>query len=63
MERDKIGAREQFVERHLLDPQLDRAFGRQERIIGDDAHLQPLRAIGDDRADIARADQPEGLPG
>jgi len=30
---------------------------------GDNLHLQPQCAVGDDRADVARADQPEGFGG
>ncbi len=58
---DEIGAGEQFVERYPLDPELDRPFGRQERVVGDHLHLEALRPVGDDRADIAAADDAERL--
>ncbi len=63
MQRDEIGAGQQIVERDALDAEFDGPFRRQERVVGDDAHLQSLRAVGDDRADIAAADDPEGLAG
>ena len=44
-------------------PSSTRALGREERIVGDDLHLQPVRAVGDDRADVAAADQAERLAG
>ena len=61
MQRDDVGAREQFVELDLLDADVLGAFRRQEGIEGDDAHAQADRAIGDDRADIAAADHAERL--
>ena len=63
VQRDEIGAAQQLVERDALDAEFDGAFRRQERVVGDDAHLQPLRAVGDDRADIAAADDAERLAG
>jgi hypothetical protein len=42
---DEIGAREQLVELDLLDAERDRALGRQERVVGDDLHLQAERAV------------------
>ena len=61
MQRDEIGAPQQFVELDLLDAELERAFGGQKRIVGDHLHLQPDRAVGDDRTDIAAADDAERL--
>ena len=61
MQRDEIGAAQQLVELDFFDAELDRALGRQERIVGDHLHLQPDRAVGDDRADIAAADDAERL--
>ena len=60
---DEIGAPEQLVELDLLDAEIGRPLGRQERIEGDHLHLQPVRAVGDDRADIAAADDAERLAG
>ena len=39
------------------------ALRRQERIVGDHLHLQADGAVGDDRADIAAADDAERLAG
>ncbi len=58
---DEIGAAPQFVELDFLDAEIERAFGGQKRIVGDHFHLQPDRAVGDDRADIAAADDAERL--
>jgi hypothetical protein len=38
-------------------PSVDRALGREEGIVGDHLHPEAERAVGDDRADIAGADQ------
>ena len=58
---DEIGAGQQFVERHPLNPEIDGALGRQERVVADHLHLEALRAVGDDRADIAAADNAKRL--
>ena len=58
---DEVGARQELLERHLLDAELGGALLAQERIVGDHPHLQPERALGDDRADIAAADQAQRL--
>ena len=63
MQADEIGRRQQLVKLDLLDPDPARMFRRQERVIGDDLHLQPLRAVGDDGADIAAADDAQNLAG
>ena len=63
MQRDEIGALEQIVKLDLLDAEIHRALRRQERIIGDHPHAQAQRAVGDDRADIAGADDAERLAG
>ena len=47
----------------LLDAEVTRAVGRQERIVRNHPHAQALRAVGDDRADIAAADDAERLVG
>ena len=59
----KSARREQLVELDLLDAELERALGGQEGVEGDDLHLEAERAVGDDRADIAGADQAERLAG
>jgi hypothetical protein len=57
----KIGPREQVVELDLLHAHLDRAIGREERIVGHDFHPEAQRAVGHDRADVAGTDQAERL--
>ena len=46
-----------------LDPELPEALGRDVRVEGEDAHLEPARAPGDLLADPAEADEPERLVG
>ena len=54
---DEIGAGQQLVQLDLLDAEVDGPLLRQIGIEGDHPHLQPMRAVGDDRADIAAADR------
>ena len=61
VQRDEIGAAQQIVELHLLHADLHGPLRRQERIEGDHLHLQPDGAVGDDRADVAAADDAERL--
>ena len=56
MQGDEVGAPPQLVQFDLLHAKVDGALGGQERIVGDHFHLQAERAIGDDRSDIATAD-------
>ena len=63
VQRDEVGAGEKLVELDLLDAELRRAVLRQERVVGDDMHLQADAARRDDRADIAAADDAERLAG
>ena len=60
---DEVGALEQLVEIDLLDAELQGALVGEIGVVGDDAHLQPDGALGDDRADIAAADDAERLGG
>ena len=61
MQCDEIGAAKEIVEFDFLDAEMHRALGGEVRIVGDHLHLQPDSAVGDDRADIAAADDAEGL--
>ena len=63
VQRDEIGAAQQFVEFDPFDAHRHGAFRRQERIIGDNLHPEPYGAVGDNRADIAATDQAERLAG
>jgi len=56
MQRDEIRALEQILELDFFDADIDGAFRRQERIVGDHLHAQAERPVGHDRADIAAAD-------
>src|ERR1051326_6188557 len=46
VKRDEIRPAQQLVELGLVDSQLDGPLGRQERIGGDDLHLEAGRASG-----------------
>ena len=61
MQGDEIGAAQQFLERDLFDAEIARPLVGQKRIVGDHLHLHAERAVGDDRADIAAADDAERL--
>ena len=61
MQRDEVGALEQFIEFDLLDAQLDGTLWRQERIEGDHLHAQADATVGDDRADIAATEHAKHL--
>ena len=63
VQRDKIGLRQQFVECDLGDAHVFGAFGGEERVIGDDLHLEAQGAVGDDAADVAGTDEAERLGG
>ena len=63
MKGDEVGARQQIVQFELLDADLGGALGAEERIEGDDPHLQSEAARGDDRADIPATDDAKRLAG
>ena len=63
MQGDEIGAAQEIVQLHLLDADIKRTLGRQEGVEGDDAHLEAERAVGDDGADVAAADDAQNLGG
>ena len=63
MQGDEVGLLQQLFQGDLLDADLDRALGGQERIIGQHLHAQTDGPIGGDGADIAAADDAEGLAG
>src|ERR1700694_1895790 len=58
---DKVRALEQLVQAHELDVEQLRPLDRDDRVVGDDLHLEPMRALGDLGADVAKPDHPEGL--
>jgi hypothetical protein len=63
MERNEVSPREQFVEIDFFDAEILCAFQRQERIVGNHLHMQANGSIGNDRPDIAAADEAQNLAG
>jgi hypothetical protein len=63
MQGDEVGPFEKLVESDLVDAELHGPLFGKVGIVGDDAHLQPDGALGDDRADITAADDAERLGG
>ena len=57
MERDEVSGGQKIVKLDLFHADAARRFRRQERIIRNHLHLQPLRPVGYNRSDIAAADQ------
>ena len=45
----------------MLDAELAVALGADERVVGDDAHAEALRALRDELADAAEAEDAERL--
>ena len=58
---DEVGAHQEFLELNLVDAHGFGAFGAEVRVEGGDLHAQALGAVGDDRADVAAADDAERL--
>src|SRR6266511_5196185 len=64
MQRQEFGRRvDAFLGLEALDPELAKALGRDERVIGDDAHAEARRAACDLLADAAEAEHTQGLVG
>ena len=63
MDRDNIGASHQLTKLDPFDTKFPCTLGRQERIVDDHPHAQPLGTASDDRADIAAADQAQHFAG
>ncbi len=63
VERDEVRPRQQFVDLDLLDVEVAGPVIGQIGIVGDHLHLQPVRPVGDDRADVAATNNAEGLAG
>ncbi len=59
---DEIGAGEQIVQFHLFDAEVCRTIGRKVGVVRDDLHLEALRAVRDDRSDVAAPMSPRVLP-
>ena len=63
VDREEVARRHDLIERHQLDAHLAGAVGGHERVVGDEAHLERLGAVGDELADPAEADDAERLVG
>jgi hypothetical protein len=61
VQRDEVGAREQLVELDLLDAEIEARSGDRNGSKAITFILRPMRAVGDDRADIAAADDAQRL--
>jgi len=61
VEGDEVGAGVELVELDLFDAERLGPLGREVGIVSRDFHVQADRAVGDDRADIAAADDAEAL--
>src|SRR5580704_6946967 len=58
---DEVRARKKLVEADQLDADASRSLRCQDRIVSDHFHLQPDRAVGNDPADVTKADHAERL--
>ena len=61
MQRDEVGAAQEPIEIDLADADLDRPLLGEERVVGQHLHLEADGAVGDDRADVAAADDAQRL--
>jgi len=61
MQRNEIGPRQDRLQIRLFNAKLQRPLLRQVGIIGQHLHMQADSAIGDDRADVAAANQAKCL--
>ena len=63
VDRDEIGLREQFLQRHRTRAAPGDLVGADIRIVGQHGHAEGGRKARDARADMADADQSDGLAG
>ena len=63
MDGEEVGLGDELVERQQLDVHLPRPLGGDERVVGDEAHAERRRPLGDELADAAEADDAERLVG
>ena len=63
VEGEKVCARQHFLEARAVDAELAKALCGDERVIGDDLHLQPHRPPRDLPADAPEAEHAEHLVG
>ena len=58
---DEVGVLQQVVQADEADPDLLGRFRRDEGVVGNDVHLQPLRPVGDDGSHAADPDDAQRL--
>ena len=63
MQGDKISPCQQFIQLNLLDAAALCIFRRKIWVEANDPHFQPLGPVGDNRANIAAADDAKHLAG
>ena len=63
VQRHEVGLLQQRLERDQLDADRGGALAGDERVVGDDAHLEGARTLGHARADAPEADDAERVPG
>ena len=62
VDRDEVGDRDELVHRlGDLHAELARPIGAHERVVGDEPHAERVRALRDEHADAAEADDAERL--
>ena len=61
MDGDEVGLLEQLAQRDQRDVEKLCALNRDDRVVSDDVHLQPVRPLGYLRADVAQADDAQRL--
>src|ERR1044072_5195741 len=61
MDSEKVGTREDLIERRQLDFEIARLFGRDKRIVCDDHHSHRTRTRSHDSPDATQPDDAERL--
>ena len=62
VDRHEVAGRDELFDRgHELHAELARAIGAHERVVRDEPHAERVRALGDEHADAAEADDAERL--
>ena len=61
MHGHEVGSLEQVAQAHELDIEQLGSLDRDDRVVGDDFHLESVSALGHLRADIAEPDHAQGL--
>ena len=61
MQRDEVGALQQLLQRYFFYAEVNGSLSGEKRVEGDHLHLHAERAIGNDRANIAAANDSQRL--